>query len=72
MTDNKIKAMFKEECLDKLTDFICNPIIKVKNADFELKIKQTLEFLDCEAYNMDTRLGFRIFAKELLSKVKEQ
>jgi hypothetical protein len=72
MTDDEIKALFKEECLSKLTDIICNPILKIKNADFELKIKQTLEILDCEAFNMETRNGFRIFAKELLSKIDEQ
>lgn len=72
MTDSEIKAMFKEECLDKLTDIICNPIIKVKNADFEEKIKQTLNYLDCDAYTISERIAFNIFAEELTRKIKEQ
>lgn len=72
MTDNEIKVMFREECLDKLTDVMCNPIIKVKNADFEEKIKQTLNYLDCNAYTTSARESFRLFAKELIRKIKEQ
>ena len=46
-------------------------VAKVKDVDFKKKIQNTLAYLDCDTYEEDVRMGFRIFANEL-EKIIEQ
>lgn len=54
-----------------LVNCIGTAIAKCKDVDFKKKIQSILAYLDCDAYEEDVRVGFRIFAKEL-EKIIEQ
>jgi len=47
-------------------------VAKVKDVDFKKKIQNTLAYLDCNVYEEDVRMGFRIFANELEKVVENE
>lgn len=73
MKNEEIIEIVKQTCniQDMLVGCIGNTLLRCKEEDFKKKIERTLAYLDCDAYPDDTRLGFRIFAKQLLKIINE-
>lgn len=68
MTNDGIIEIVKETCLiqNLIVDCLGNTLLKCKDEDFKKKIEQLLANLDCDGTKDDVRLGYRIFARELL------
>lgn len=69
MTNDAILNILNEEF--SLVNVVGKPICKIKDEDFKAKIKQALEYLDCECYEEKVRAGFRLFANHLLKMFEE-
>lgn len=52
-----VKLLDKEFSLVRA---VGKPLCKIKDEDFRLKIKQTLEYLDCDCYDEKCCAGFRV------------
>lgn len=68
MTNEEIIKICKEtfNLQDALIGVIGQTVLAVKSEDIKNKIEGVLVYLDCAGTKDDVRLGFRIFAKELL------
>jgi len=69
MTNDAILKILDEEF--SLVNVVGKPICKIKDEDFKARIKQALEYLDCDCYDEKCRAGFRVFADHLLKTFEE-
>lgn len=73
MKNEEIIEIVKQTCniQDLLIGCIGNTLLRCKEEDFKKKIEQTLSYLDCDEYRDDVRIGFRVFAEQLLRIIDE-
>ena len=69
MSNDAILKILDEEF--SLVNVVGKPICKIKDEDFKARIKQALEYLDCECYDEKCRVRFRLFASHLLKTFEE-
>lgn len=56
MTNDAILNILDEEF--SLVNIVGKPICKIKDEDFKARIKQALEYLDCDCYDEKCRAGY--------------